>query len=159
MRWRILFTALLFSLAATAQQAGSGPKPPLKDVPYLLEAQKLIQTDIEPVTESKSKDGSIVSVVGTSSKARTPLPEPIFIFAAEKRAADQLVLYHLDVNGNHRESTPGKRSDNDDQEDLRLTIRDLGQGLYRIEASHMLEAGEYALVPRDGKTAFCFSVY
>lgn len=145
---------------AKAQTKYSGPRPSQKDLPYLLEAQRLIATEPEPATESKSKEGKGFSVPGTSSSARTPLPEPIFLLAPGKINAEQLALYRLQVNNGQREAVLNQPSDDEDNpEDLRLTLRILDQGLYRIEASHMLDPGEYALKAPNNNTAFCFTVY
>lgn len=151
-------SAALASIAK-AQRSYSGPKPSKKDLPYLLEAQRLIPAEAEPATESKSKADRTFSVPGTSSNARTPLPEPIFLFASDKINPEQLALYRLEVNNGHREVAPAQGGDEDNPEDLRLTLRTLDQGLYRIEASHMLDPGEYALKASDNNTAFCFTIY
>ena len=137
----------------------SGPRPPKKDVVYLLQAEKLIETEVQQSSESKSKEGRVFSVPGTRSPARTPVPEPIFLFSPNTIRPDQLVLYRLEVMNWHREGVAANRKMEDTENDLRLTLRKLDEGLYRIEASHMLEPGEYGLLPRGGNTAFCFTVY
>ena len=143
---------------AFAQEPQPEPTPPRKDIPYLLEAQKLVDLEVQKATESKTKQGVAFSVAGTSSKARTPLPEPIFLFSPDKISADQLLLYHFDVREGRRATRTGK-SDADEDEDLRLTLRPLNGGVYRIEASHMLSPGEYALYAQGTGQAFCFAVY
>ncbi len=157
---RTLLTALPVAAVMTARagQKYAGPRPPNKDVPYLLEAEKLIETEAQRASESKSKEGQIFSVPGTTSPARTPLPEPIFLFASDKINADQLGLYHFGVRNGRREVVLGKKKD-DDEETLRLTLRRLDEGLYRIESAQMLEPGEYSLSPQGENTAFCFTVY
>ncbi|MBV9406914.1 MAG: hypothetical protein JO211_16315 [Acidobacteriaceae bacterium] len=149
--------------AASAREKAFGeiprePTPPKKDVPYLLEAQKLIATEVQKTNESKTKEGVTFSVTGTSSPARTPLPEPIIVFSQDKISAERLVLYHFEAAEGRRTARVGK-TDSDDEEDLRLTFRPLESGTYRIEASHMLSPGEYALHLPGGDTAFCFAVY
>lgn len=157
---RIFLTSLPISFAVTARAQGkySGPRPPKKDIPYLLEAQKLIQTEVQQARQSKSQEGQIFSVPGANSTARTPLPEPIFLFSPEKIDPTQLQLYRFVVNGGRRDVMIGKQ-DSDEEENLRLTLRKLDESLYRIEASHMLDPGEYALSPHGSNTAFCFTVY
>lgn len=156
---RIFVTVLPLSLLpGWAQERYSGPRPPKKDVAYLLEAGKLIQTEMQQITESKSKGGRVFSVSGTTSPARTPLPEPIFLFSSGRISAAQLDLYRFEVKNGRREVAAQKNEDDND-EDLRITLRQLDEGLYRIEASHMLDPGEYALSAKDDNTAFCFTVY
>jgi len=142
-----------------AEPIYSGPRPPKKDVVYLLQAEKLIETEVQQASESKAKEGGGFSVPGSTSPARTPLPEPIFLFSPNTIRPDQLVLYRLQVTNGRREGVVTNSKMEDDENDLRLTLRRVGENLYRIEASHMLEPGEYALLPRGGNTAFCFTVY
>ncbi len=42
---------------------------------------------------------------------------------------------------------------------MHLSLRRLGDGLYRIEANEFLPNGEYALSPEGSNTVFCFQVY
>lgn len=144
------------ALAVWAQQKYSGPRPPKKDVPYLLQAEKLIQTEVQEATESKTKEGQTYSVAGTTSPARTPLPEPIFLFSSDKISAQQLGLYQFEVKEGRRQVVFGKH---DSGGNLHITVRALDAGLYRIEASQMLDPGEYSLSPEGVNTAFCFTVY
>jgi hypothetical protein len=155
----VAFFSLLLLIAARAQQAYSGPRPPKKDLVYLLQAQRLIETEVQQASESKSKEGQVVSVPGTTSTARTPLPEPIFLFSPGAIRADRLVLYRFEATNGRREVVISKRKAEDDEHDLRVTLRKLDESLYRIEASHMLEPGEYALLPQSSTIAFCFTVY
>lgn len=144
------------AIAACGQGKYFGPRPAKKDIPYLLEADKLIQTETQQATESTSKEGQLYSVAGATSAARTPLPEPIFLFWADKMSADQLGLYRFEVKDGRRQVVLGKHAD---AQDLRITLRPLDTGLYRIEASQMLDPGEYSLSPQGANTAFCFTVY
>ena len=153
-----LFSALLVT-AAMAEQTYSGPRPPKKDVVYLLEAEKLIQTEVQQASESKSKERRVFSVPGTTSPARTPVPEPIFLFSPNTIRPDQLVLYRLEATNGRREGVIASQKMEEDENDLRLTLRKVDENLYRIEASHMIDPGEYALLLRGGNTAFCFTVY
>ena len=89
---RMLLTSLplLLSAAVSGQEKYSGPKPPSKDVPYLLHAEKLIATELKKADQSNSKEGQVFFVSGTTSLARTPLAEPIFIFSPDHFRAEQL---------------------------------------------------------------------
>ncbi len=129
-------------------------------MPYLLEADKLVETEVQQASQSKSKEGQVLSVPGTTSTARTPLPEPIFLFLSEKISPDQLGLYRFEIKEGRREAILGKhKSDEDEQEVFHLTVRKLDAGLSRIEAAEMLNPGEYSLSPEGVDTAFCFTVY
>lgn len=156
----------LAAIAATLafpQQKGAATKPPKSDLPYLLEAQKLIPTDASPVTRSSSKSNESLSVPGVTSSARTPLPEPIFVFSQVQIKATDFELIRFDVANGRRQWTKGKQehpnNDEEPEEILRLTLRPVAEGVVRIEAAEMLNPGEYALIPRGKDTAFCFTVF
>jgi hypothetical protein len=143
-----------------AQQKDAAPKPPKTDLPYLLEGNKLIPTDTQAAT--RSKDDQTITVAGATSSARTPLPEPVFLFSPGQLAAAQFELFHFQILKDHRQWTKGAqdRPDNDAPEDtIRLTLRPAGSGLVRIEAAEMLNPGEYALIARGQNKAFCFTVF
>lgn len=159
---RVLLRVASFLVAGQvfAQTNEANVRPPQKDLPYLLEAAKLIPTEVQPATGSKSKGGEMFSVPGTTSPARTPLPEPIFLFSPGQIQAEQFALFHLEVKNGHREVTVSKHSESDDNpSELRLTIRKVNPDVYRIEAAEMLDPGEYALSPQGVNKAFCFTVY
>jgi hypothetical protein len=156
---RLSFALLLAALAIPAQNKYSGPRPPKPDVPYLLHATNLIETEISEAKEDKRKDDIANTVSGASSPVRTPMAEPIFLMTSEKIAADKLQLYRMDVNKNQREVViPTKKRDKAPRP-LRLSMRQLAPGLYRIEANELLENGEYCLSPSGSQQVFCFQVY
>ncbi|MBV8898477.1 MAG: hypothetical protein JO051_18315 [Acidobacteriaceae bacterium] len=158
----IAFAAMAVALAFP-QQKGAATKPPKADLPYLLEAQKLIPTDATPATRSTTKEDERVTVDGATSSARTPVPEPIFVFSAGQIKATDFELIHFEVASGRRQWTKGKQerpnNDEEPEEILRLTLRPIAEGIVRIEAAEMLNPGEYALIPRGKDTAFCFTVF
>ena len=154
-----LFSFFSFVAVAFSQANQPSIRPPKKDVPYLLEADKLIETEVRQAAQSGSKQGQIFSIPGTTSSARTPLPEPIFLFSPDRISANQLGLYRLQVTNGHREVVIGKHHRDDEETSFRLTLHRLDATLYRIEAAQMLDPGEYALSPQGSNTAFCFTVY
>jgi hypothetical protein len=159
---RTLLTSfpLFLCAASSAQDKYAGPKPPNKDLPYLLHGEKLIATEVEKASQSNSKEGQVFFVSGTTSPARTPLAEPIFIFSPDHFRTEQLGLFRFDVKDGRREVVISGKHKRDDAEGVfRLSIRHLDEGLFRIEASDMLNPGEYALSPEGDNTAFCFTVY
>src|SRR5579885_1840712 len=102
--------ALLFLLASAALTGSAadyaGPKPPRPDMLYLVHADNLIPTEALDAKE-EGKNANVYSVPGTSSTARTPLAEPIFILQSDKITPESLELYKLDVKGGHREISMG----------------------------------------------------
>ncbi len=157
-----LFPALLLLCAiAPAQEGYTGPRPPKPDVPYLMHADNLIETEVSEAKEEKrGKDDTAYIVPGTASPVRTPLAEPIFLLESEKVVPDTLGLFRMEVKSGNREvviSPKQKRS----AKPLRLMVTKLEGHLYRIEVNEGLglEDGEYSLSPQGSNQVFCFSVY
>jgi hypothetical protein len=115
-----------------------------------------MQTEVRP---GSSNSKAQVSAPGPQSQARTPLPEPVFLLATESIDAQALSLRRFVVKDGNRESEDPKQKSSEDDQDLRLTVRRLDNGLFRIEAAHMIEPGEYYLSAQGAKQIFCFSVY
>jgi len=154
--------AALVAVVTSAQQKDAGLKPPNKDLPYLLEAGKLIPTEAKPATRSSSKDDQTVTLSGVTSSARTPLPEPVFLFSPGQINATEFELIHFQVLNGRRQWTKGKAehvTEDEPEEILRLTLRPVSEGIIRIEAAQMLSPGEYALIAKGQNTAFCFTVF
>jgi hypothetical protein len=156
----ILFLAAACFLAAIAQDRPySGPRPPKPDVPYLVHADNLVQTEIAEAKEDARKDESLYTIPGAASPVRTPVAEPIFLFQSEQITPDSLELYPLEVKGGNRQvlisrSKRGARP-------LRLTVTPLGGKLYRIEVDEGLGLpnGQYAISPGGSNKVFCFEEY
>jgi hypothetical protein len=156
----ILFLAVVCFLAAIAQDKPySGPRPPKPDIPYLVHADNLVQTEVADAKEDSRKDESLYTIPGAASTARTPVAEPIFLFQSDKITPDSLELYPLEVKGGNRQvlisqSKRGARP-------LRLTVTPLGNKLYRIEVDQGLGLpdGQYALSPGGSNRVFCFEEY
>ncbi len=147
--------ALLCSVAAADQY--TGPKPAKADIPYLLHAEMLVATETAEATESHpKKDETVFSIPGASSPVKTPLAEPIFLLQSKQLSPETLELYKFEVSGGKRQVVTGKRHHND--ETYHLSVKNLGEGLYRIEVSDVLEDGEYSLSPTGSNQAFCFAV-
>jgi hypothetical protein len=146
--------------ALAAQDKYSGPRPPKPDVPFLLHASNLVETETNEAKEETRKDAIANIVKGAASPARTPLAEPIFLIATEKLAAEKLELYKMEVakNGAREVLIPTKKRDKGPRP-LRLSMRQLAPGLYRVEANEYLDNGEYCLTPSGSQTVFCFQVY
>lgn len=150
-------TVLLASGVFTILAADyTGPKPPKPDMLYLVHADNLIPTEAGEAKES-GKNANTYTIEGTSSPARTPLAEPIFIMQSDKISPESLELYKLEVKGGHREITMGGGRRN--SKALHLAVTRLGQGLYRVEVDEELDNGEYVLSPMGSDRVFCFQIY
>lgn len=150
-----------FAAAASLVDAAekyTGPVPQKHDVPYLMHADNLIETESVAATQAASKGDTVFAVAGVTSPARTPLAEPIFLFVSERIAPASLGLYQFDVKNGRREIViPKKKGGNGKV--FHTSIKELSQVLYRIEASEYLDNGEYCLSPEGENIAFCFTIY
>lgn len=155
--------AVGFAFGATAlvraqDEKYNGPIPPKKDVPYLLHADTLIETEVAGASQSSSKNDDVFSVPGETSSARTPLAEPIFLLAADKLSPESLGLYQFEVSKGRRQISIGRKRGKGAKV-FHTSVRNLGPGLFRIEAAEYLENGEYSLSPEGENVAFCFTVF
>lgn len=136
----------------------SGPIPPKKDVPYLLHADNLIETELANANQSSNKGDDVFSVAGETSTARTPLAEPIFLLAADKLSPEGLGLYQFEVSKGRRQISIGRKRGKGAKV-FHTSVRNLAPGLFRVEAAQYLENGEYCLSPEGENVAFCFTVF
>jgi hypothetical protein len=161
-----LFVALVLAGALAAQKKYSGPRPAKPDVPYLLHATNLVETEVNEAKEEdrKDKDWKAYVVSPAASPARTPLAEPIFLLTAEKLVPDKLGLYKVEPKNGKREvlfPTNAKKQ-KDRPRPYRLSITRLEPNLFRLEVNHGpgLDIGEYCLTPEEtSNQVFCFGVY
>lgn len=135
----------------------AGPVPPKPDIPYLLHASTLVETEVADAREGKKNDTYTIS--GASSPARTPLAEPIFIIDAHKIAPETFELYRMDVKGGNREVSLSGNRRRGGSRALHLAVKPLGGHLFRVEVDEALENGEYALSPSGDNRAYCFEIY
>lgn len=156
--WKaVLFCCAITALASAAEKY-TGPVPPKPDVPYLLHASNLVETETGQAREENRKNETSYSIAGASSPARTPLAEPIFIIDARNLSPERFELYRLDVKGGNREVSFSNRRRGANRA-LHLAVTPLGGHLYKIEVDEPLENGEYALSPSGDNRAFCFEIY
>lgn len=157
----IVFSALP-AVAGLAQDTKySGPRPSKPDIPFLLHADNLVETESGEAKEEKRKDATAYVTPGVASPARTPMAEPILLLLAEKWQPQRLSLYRLEVKGGSREilfPLPGKKKPKPPRP-YRFLITKLDEGLYKIEANETLDNGEYCLSPNESNQVFCFQVY
>ncbi|HTR39836.1 MAG TPA: hypothetical protein VMH80_28380 [Bryobacteraceae bacterium] len=154
MSLKLALAPLAAAVCLFAAEKYTGPIPPKPDIPYLLHASNLLETEPAQAHEGK-RDTFVIS--GAASPARTPLAEPIFILDARQLSPETIELYRLDLKGGNRELsfTSGRHGGRS----LHLTVRPLTGHLYRLEADEPLENGEYALSPNGSNQSFCFEIY
>lgn len=159
--WRAVcvlgWTLLGLGLAA---EKYTGPRPAKADLPYLVHADNLIPTEVNEARQQTRGRDTIFVIPGAASPARTPVPEPIFLFLSEKIAPESLELYRLEVKDGNRQIVFREKK-RDQPRPLRLVITRLDERLYRLEVSERfgLENGSYSISPRDSNQVFCFDVY
>ena len=145
-----------FAAGAFAADKYEGPRPQKQDLPYLLHASNLEETEKADARKESAKNADTYIITGAASPAKTPLAEPIFIMQAERISPERLELYRFDIKNGQRSVTFSKRKGG---KVLRLTVKRLEGRLWRIEAAEPLENGEYALTPDGSDVVFCFQVY
>ncbi len=148
--------ALAVALALAQSNNYSGPRPPKPDVPFLLHATNLVETEATEAKEESRKNETLYAISGASSTAKTPLAEPIFLFESKKIPPEKLQMYKLESKNGRREILMRAKKP---QRPIHVSIKRLGPGLFRIEANEYLENGEYSLSPTDSNQVFCFQVY
>lgn len=157
---RRLFLAAAGSvLLANAADKYDGPRPPKPDVPYMLQASRLIETEAAEAHQDNKKGEITYTIDGASSPAKTPLAEPIFIINTQELSAERLELYKLDVRNGHREVTMSQKRRRGGPKPIHLLVTRLADHLYRVEADEHLDNGEYSLSPNDTNRVFCFQIY
>ncbi len=153
------FLVMLTAAAMAFGQKYTGPRPPKPDVVYLVHADNLVPTEMTEAKQETKKNEIMYSIPGTTSPARTPLAEPIFIIEADKLQAQSLELYKVEVKNGHREVTMTQRRTRGGPRPVRISVTHLDGKLYKIEADEEIENGEYALSPNGSNIVFCFEVY
>jgi hypothetical protein len=151
---------LITGLASAAYpQKYSGPRPPKPDILYLVHASTLIETEVAEAKEEKRKDDTVYVVDGAASSVKTPMAEPIFLIESKRILPEKLQLYRLDSRNGKREIVFSAKRKRDGPRPMHLTLKRLGEGLYRVEANEFLANGEYAVTPEGSNTVFLFQVY
>lgn len=136
-----------------------GPRPAKRDIPYLMHADNLVETDSVEAKEEPKKDDLIYWIPGTTSTAKTPLAGPIFLIQAEKINPERLQLYQLSVQNGRREVFFSKKKPKDSSRPIKMGYTLLDEGLYRLDVVESLENGEYALSPDGSNQVFTFEVF
>jgi hypothetical protein len=141
------------------QSKYDGPRPPKQDVPYLLHAAELVETETLMAKEEDRKKDHVASIEGKSSAVQTPLAEPIFLFDAGKVDANKLQLFRMEQTRDGRREIVLPDIAKKGKKPLQLVVKKLSGNLYRVEADEVLANGEYCLSPEGASVVHCFSIY
>jgi len=154
---RCLPIVFLCALPLLAQKY-SGPRPPKPDLPYLVHADNLVETESAVAAQEEHKGETTFTIQGANSKARTPLSSPVLLILTDQLQADKLQLYKLESKGGQRQILYNKKK-KQVARPIRLNVTRLDDNLYKIEVDEILDNGEYSLTPPDSNQVFCFQVY
>ena len=162
MRLRTLLAGLLLAASAAWPQAASRtktgpPDPPKPDVPFIIHADTLLETEIGEAKEETRKDEQWYTIPGASASIRTPLAGPEFLFLSESIRPDKLQLFKLDSKGGRREVLV-MRKKKPVVRPVVLSVFRVHDKVYRIRVDDSLTAGEYSLSPDGSNAVFCFGV-
>jgi hypothetical protein len=152
----LLASAALLSFGA---EKYDGPRPPKADVPYLMHADTLIETEVGEAREQSKKDATVAVVPGPSSSAKTPLAEPIFIIRTEKLLPERISAFKMEVKNGNREVVVSQKKGRNAQRPIYLNVTRLGDNLFKVEVDQGLENGQYTLSPEGSNQTFSFEVY
>jgi len=155
---RFFICVLLLVPGVFAQQQYSGPRPEKKDVPYLVHADNLVETETGVAQQQDRKKETAYLVPGQNSPARTPLASPRFIIDVAKMVPERLQLFQMEPKNGHREITLSKK-DRSGAQSLKLSVTPLEGTLFRLDVVNGLSNGEYCLTPDGANEVFCFAVY
>lgn len=159
---RILPTVTLFALLPLhnlAAESYTGPRPPKPDIPFLVHADNLVETEALDAKEETRKDETIYTIPGAASPVRTPLAEPIFLIQADKIVPEKLSIFQLVVKDGNRRISFNQKKRKDNPKAIRFIVTEIDQKLYRVEVNQPLENGEYSLSPAGSNQVFCFQIY
>jgi len=161
MRVFSLFAALFVLVCASGLAADkyTGPRPPKADIPYLLHADNLIETEVGVASQEPRKDQNLAVINGANSPVRTPLSEPIFIIRTDKLQPDRFECYKLESRNGKREVVIGQKKGKGVSRPVYLAVTRLDDRLYKIEVDEPLENGEYSLTPQGADQTFSFAIY
>ncbi len=153
-----LVTVTGLALQAAEKNKLGLPNPDKPDIPYLIHANALVETEKAVATEQTPKNLLIYQVPGASSEVKTPLAGPEFLVAAENLDPYRLQLYRFESKNGVREILMRKKKKVLARPVI-LTVFEVERGLYRVRVDESLKLGEYCLTPEGSNDVFCFAVY
>ncbi len=151
---------LLFALCVSAAETNKLglPNPPKPDVPYIIHATSLLETEVGEAVIQEDKKELRYYVNGTESSAKTPLAAPEFLFRSESIDPRLLQLHAFEKINGRREILVKKKKKTVAQP-IVMDIFPVEEGLTRMRVDGSLAAGEYCLTPEGSDAVFCFSVF
>src|ERR1700730_3252111 len=141
MSYRVCLLLASLSTSLFAADTYNGPRPSKPDVPYLLHADHLIETEANEAREDNRKGEVTYIIPGASSPVRTPMAEPIFIIQTQQLVAERIELYKLDVKNGQREVKLSQKRKRGGPRPIHTLVTRLGARLFKIEADEPLENG------------------
>ena len=156
---RVILISVLAGLAASvAAGQGKPPTPPKPDVPFLIHATSLLETESNTAVELEKKKELLYTIQGPSSGVETPMARPEFVIRAENLNLNGLRLYRFESQNGHREILLRKKKKLVARAYF-LSVDALGEGVFRIRVDDVLDNGEYCLTPDGSNDVFCFTVF
>ena len=150
---------LLLASSAAAQENKLGlPDPAKPDVPYLIHASRIVETEQSQATEATRKNELVYTVPGAGSPVTTPLASPEFLFRYETINPSDLTLFQLIPKNGRRELLFRKKKKILAQQ-IRLDVFPVQDNLVRVRVDESLANGEYCLTPNGSNAVFCFNVF
>ena len=156
MRFRAVFLCLLAAALAFAQEI---PVPPKADVPYLIHAGSLVETESGEAVEESTEKEQRYAVAGATSSARTPLALPELALKPESLDPGQLELYRFEPLNGRREILIRKKKKVVAEPYHVTALPSAEKGVYRLRVAQTLPPGEYCLTPQGTNQVFCFTVF
>ena len=160
MKARLFLTVLLLAgllAAQSSKRKSSLPDPPKKDVPFIIHADNLLETEVGEAKEETRKDEQLYAIPGAASPVKTPLAGPEFLLQSETISPDRLQLYKLESRNGRREVVV-MRKKKPAARPIRLSVFRLQQNMFKIRVDESLAPGQYSLSPEGSNTVFCFAV-
>jgi hypothetical protein len=153
---RMLACALLLSAGIVAQQRYDGPPPPKKDLPYLVQAGSLVETEQGTAQPREDANQTTYIVPGANSPVKTTAAIPAIVIDVSKIDLQSLQFFRLESRDGHREIVFPKRAK--PPRPVPMVTTRLGGSLFKLEAADDLPKGEYSLTPQGSNAVFCFAV-
>jgi hypothetical protein len=156
MNSRLPACALLLTIGILAQERYNGPPPPKKDLPYLVQAGNLVETELGMAEPHDEKAAVVYVIPGPNSTAKTTLASPSFIIDASQIPPESLQLYRMESKDGHRQISFPKQARAPSP--VPMIITRLGGSLFKLDPASDLQKGEYSLTPQGSNAVFCFAV-
>ena len=134
------------------------PNPEKPDVPYLIHASSLVETEQSKATEQRKKKELLYIVPGANSGVQTPLASPEMLFQSENIDPRDLAFFRFDsVKGSRQLLYQKKKKIK--AAPIRISLYPVEEGLVKIRVDDSLSPGEYCLTPNGSNAVFCFTVF